>query len=251
VRSHPDCLTGLDHLSGLYGRWATLTGAVRAGTSVLDETHDPEHRLDTEAFIEAMHRRGKAQAEEAARLLQPFLPADASPRVLDVGGGSGVFAMALCRAVPGLTAVVLDQPRVAPLARRYVRDAGLEERVAVREGDLTADSLADDAGGFHCVLVSAIVHMLGPDEIRDLLVRCARACAPGGVVAVKDFLMEPERTSPAFGAVFALNMLVNTPRGDTYTETELRRWLEEAGLDHAERVPSAVSEADLLVARKP
>jgi SAM-dependent methyltransferase len=115
---------------------------------------------------------------------------------------------------------------VLPIARGHIREAGLEGRVAVREGDLRAGDLGQ---GYDLVLVSAICHMLDEAENQDLLRRCARALNPGGRVAIREFILDPDRAGPPRAALFALNMLVGTPRGNTYTEAEYRSWLGQAG----------------------
>ena len=57
---------------------------------------------------------------------------------------------------------------------------------------------------------------------------------PGGRIVISDFIMDDDRTSPEFGTFFALNMLVNTASGDTYTQSEIKDWIEQAGMTHVE-----------------
>jgi ubiquinone/menaquinone biosynthesis C-methylase UbiE len=148
-------------------------------------------------------------------------------RVLDVGGGSGAFAVAFVRAVRGLTATVFDLPEVLPLTERYVSAEGLLERVALVAGDYTADELP---AGYDLVFLSAIIHSNSAEENRALLRKCARSLTPRGALVVQDFIMDESRTDPPAGAFFALNMLVGTAAGDTYRESEIRHWMQEAGL---------------------
>ena len=79
--------------------------------------------------------------------------------------------------------------------------------------------------------------MLGPDENRDLLRRVFAALAPGGRVVIQDHVMAADQTTPRAGAIFAINMLVGTPEGATYTEDEYRAWLAEAGFADIRRIP--------------
>jgi hypothetical protein len=71
--------------------------------------------------------------------------------------------------------------------------------------------------------------MLGNTANEDLLGRCFVALSPGGRVLIQDFILNPDRTSPRSAALFALNMLVGTPEGSTYTSEEYRSWLSNAG----------------------
>ncbi len=242
VRGRPGFLAGLDHAAGLWESWSALTAAVKAGRPVASTPLARRDAAFFEAFIAAMHARAAGQAEELAELID----LTGVSRVLDVGGGSGVFAMAMAKARPGLTAVVFDLPQVTPLTRQYLAAEGLSDRITVVNGDYNADELGS---GFDLVLLSAILHANSPDQNRALLAKCAAALKPGGRVAVSDFIMSEDRTSPAFGAMFSLNMLVATEQGDTYTASEITAWLEEAGFSGVRFIETSFG-ADLAVAIK-
>jgi predicted O-methyltransferase YrrM len=221
VRGRERYMSNLHHLAHTFRNWATLAEAVRAGTAVVDTRWESDDRR--EAFIEAMHRRARFEAEGlAARLAL-----SGARRILDVGGGSGVYSMAMCRAREGLEAVVLDLPEVTRLTRRYVAEAGLEDRIRTVDGDyLTADF---GVSKYDLVFFSAIVHINSPRENQSLMDRAFAALRPGGCIAVQDFIMEDDRLDPPSGALFALNMIVNTRAGDTYTRSEVAGWLDQAG----------------------
>jgi SAM-dependent methyltransferase len=209
---------GLMHLAHLWGTWSGLSGAVRSGTS----PRPGPGGAQVEHFIAAMHARARTLTGDALRVIG----AKGLRRMLDVGGGPATFAIAFAQANPELQVEVLDLAPVLPIARGHIREAGLEGRVTLREGDLRSDDLGAD---YDLVLVSAICHMLGEDENRDLLARCVKALAPGGRVAIREFILDPDRAGPPSAAMFALNMLVGTQRGNAYTEAEYRSWLEQAG----------------------
>jgi predicted O-methyltransferase YrrM len=144
----------------------------------------------------------------------------------DVGGGSGAYSIAFAQANPALRADILDLATVEPIARHHIQEAGVANRVNVRAGDLRSDRLGE---GYDLVFVSAICHMLSPAENLDLLRRCREALAPGGRVVIQDFILEADKTAPRFAALFALNMLVGTCGGSSYSEPEYAAWLDEAG----------------------
>jgi SAM-dependent methyltransferase len=108
------------------------------------------------------------------------------------------------------------------------------DRVKVRAGDLRSDRLPAEA--YDLVFISAICHMLSPAENLDLLRRCCQALAPGGRVVIQDFILEADKTAPRFAALFALNMLVGTREGSSYSEPEYAAWLGEAGFREIRRV---------------
>lgn len=243
VSGTPEFLSGLMHSVHLWTTWSTLTDAVRAGHAVAPHREGDSDDRWREAFIAAMHWRATQQAPDVMTLID----LDGVTRVLDLGGGSGAYAMAFARARQELRAVVFDLPEVTPLTRRYVREAGLSDRVSTVDGDL----LTDDVGeGFDLVFISAIVHIFPPETNQRLVARAARALRPGGRVVVQDFLMDEDRTGPLASALFALNMLVGTEGGDTYTESEIRAWMHDAGLGGITRRDTSFG-ASLVIGRRP
>lgn len=211
----------LMHTVNLWERWSTLTDCVRAGTSVSAGAAPPSEAA-TAAFIAAMHRN----AAERAPLVVRAIGVEGVGRVLDVGGGSGAYSIAFAQANPALEAEILDRAEVTPIAQRHIDAAGVQGRVRVRVGDLRSDEFV---AGYDLVFVSAICHMLDPQENLDLLRRCHRALKPGGRVVVQDFVLEPDKTGPRFAAIFSLNMLVGTRGGASYSAPEYTTWLAEAG----------------------
>ena len=214
------------HVAALWHRWSALTECVRSGRPA---PRGPREEADTAAFIAAMH----VSSTQRAPALVAALDLSGVRRVLDLGGGSGGLAIALARAMPGLAVEVLDLADVVPLTQHYVREAGLADRVTTRVGELNAD---DFGAGYDLVLLSAICHMNGAAANADLIRRAARALAPAGRLAISDFVLEPDRTAPIAGAIFALNMLVNTAEGGNYTEAEYFGWMRDAGLADVEHV---------------
>jgi 2-polyprenyl-3-methyl-5-hydroxy-6-metoxy-1,4-benzoquinol methylase len=232
--------TPLLHIVNMWNSWSNLTQSVRLGVPVRYREMSERGDEWTVPFIAAMHRRAVAEASE----LVNAVGAEGVTRMLDVGGGSGAFSIAFARANPGLRAEVFDLESVVPIARRHIAEAGLAGRITARTGDLRRDDLGNS---YDLILLSAICHMLGPEENRDLLLRCFRALAPGGRLVVRDFILEPDKTAPRHAAFFAVNMLVATPHGNTYTEEEYSSWLRRAGFEKIRRLrPSQ----DVIVARR-
>jgi predicted O-methyltransferase YrrM len=209
------------HAVYLWDRWSALSECVRQGRPP-DLGRRQRSPQQTEAFIAAMH----ANAAERAPALVRAVGAAQVRRMLDVGGGSGAYAIAFAKANPELQAVVLDRAEVLPIARRHIRAAGLSNRIRTQAGDLRRDELGE---GFDLVLLSAICHMLSPEQNQDLLRRCWRALVSGGRVVIRDFVLDRSKTRPPRAALFSLNMLVNTDGGASYSREEYREWLKAAG----------------------
>jgi SAM-dependent methyltransferase len=116
---------------------------------------------------------------------------------------------------------------------------------------LPGDLVEDDFGsGYDLVFVSSIVHMFSPADNQTFVAKCAAALNSGGQLVLKDFVVGEDRTQPADAALFALNMLVGTVAGDTYTEGEIRAWMEQAGLHNIRRIDTSFGSA-IITGRKP
>jgi (2Fe-2S) ferredoxin/predicted O-methyltransferase YrrM len=228
--SRENARPALLHTAHLWSGWSTLTECVRTGTmAVAEEMSDRGvHWADT--FIAAMHRN----AMERAPLVVEAVGTAGILRMLDVGGGSGAYSIAFAKANRDLEAEIFDVPVVAPIAERTVRLAGLADRVSVRVGDLRSDRFGEEK--YDLILLSAICHMLGTDENCDLLSRCYAALAWRGRIVIQDFILEPDKTSPKSAALFALNMLVGTRSGRSYSELEYSFFLQGAGFCNIRRV---------------
>lgn len=241
VAGSPDyARPALMHTVHLWAAWSTLTAAVRAGTSVIPPGVEGQDQAWTEAFIAAMHQG----AEEPAAELVRTVGAAGVRRMLDIGGGSGVYSIAFAKANPQLRAEVLDLASVVPIAQKYIGEARLADRVTTRVGDLYYDNFGKD---YDLLLLSAICHMLGPEENRDLFRRSYQALGAGGRLVIRDFILGPDKTAPRWAALFALNMLVGTKNGSTYSEAEYRDWLAGAGFQKIVRPDPS---GDLVIATR-
>jgi 2-polyprenyl-3-methyl-5-hydroxy-6-metoxy-1,4-benzoquinol methylase len=210
------------HLAHLWRTWSTLTECLRAGTSVTRQEMAGRGEEWTRAFIAAMHRNARARAPLVVRAVGT----EGVTRMLDVGGGSGAYSIAFAQAQKNLQVDLLDLAEVIPIAQGHIETAGLTKRIRTRPGDLRADEFGE---GYDLLFVSAICHMLSAEENKDLVKRCFAALAFKGRVVIQDFILEPDKTAPKSAALFALNMLVGTQAGSTYSEAEYATWLIEAG----------------------
>lgn len=230
VKGRPDYIAGLAHQDHLWESWSKLTDVVRTGRPSREDTMAGREKEWLEAFIAAMHDRGEVQARQVAAMLE----LSGVRRLLDVGGGSGIFAATFAEAAEGLEAVVFDLPEVVPLTRRYLDTHPAGDRVQTKAGDYMHDDLGT---GFDLILLSAIVHSNSPLENELLLGKCAQALLPGGRICIVDYVTNAEHTEPVSAALFSVNMLVNTRGGRSYSLTEMRSWLEKAGFTGIEHRP--------------
>jgi len=221
----------LKHSAHILPGWTRLAEAVRSGGRVVElssvETVDEQRQ---EAFLMGMFNVARRQADQVAAAL------DLSGRktLLDLGGGPGTYAVYFCRHNPGLKATVFDQPGTEKFARAVFARYGLEDRVDFIGGDFLTSPLP---GGFDAVWLSQVLHGEAPVPAARLVQRGAEALAEGGLLAVQEFIIDDDRRGPAQPALFSLNMLVQTPGGQAYTQAEISDMMSRAGLTDIQRLP--------------
>jgi ubiquinone/menaquinone biosynthesis C-methylase UbiE len=240
VKGSSSYMGGTGHISHLWHSWTTMTDAVRKGTSVMMRSEINARGEDwLEPFIAAMHQRGIQQAKIIANLLD----LSGVHKILDVGGGSGAFSFAIVDKNPAVKAIVYDLPNVVPITKKYIQNEGYENKV----GTLTGNYLEDPLGSeYDMAFLSAVIHSNSTEENKLLFRKCAKALNPGGQLVVLDHIMSEDRTEPFGGAMFSLNMLVGTQAGDTYTESEIKSWMGEAGFEEISLVETEIG-TNLLV----
>ncbi len=222
------------HRFELIGSWSRMGEILRTGEPVEDRTSAGFG--GTATFIQAMRRGAVAGAEGVARAVLPRLPEGAS--ILDVGGGPGTNAEAFVRA--GARVTVFDRPEVIGLMRGQLSEAGVETAA----GDMN-EWLPE--GPFDAIYFGNTSHMYGPAENRALFARMRGSLAPGGLLIIREFV----RGRSDDAALFAVNMLVLTSGGGTYTAAEYEAWLREAGFESVEFAPVPGRGTHLIFARNP
>jgi SAM-dependent methyltransferase len=227
------------HSAALWYRWTELTRL--SGGTPLPERR-PEESLH--AFIGAMHVAASPQADR----IVAAAGVGGARRLLDVGGGPGTYTIAFLRAEPALSATLFDRPAVVEIARSHLARAGLAGRVTFAVGDFDADELP---GGHDLAWLSAVIHQNDPAANNALYGRIYRALVPGGRLVLRDFVMDPGRTRPRAGALFAVNMLVGTAEGGTYSFEEIEAGLAWSGFERIRLLASGERMDGLVEAFRP
>ena len=242
VEGKPDFMGNLYHTNHLWNTWSYLTESVKQGSSFKGDQNKKEKNDWVEAFIAAMHYRGVNQG----KILSMMVDLSNVKKMLDVGGGSAAFSMEFVKKNPSMKAVVLDLPHVIPLTKKYISNAGLLNKFDFIEGDYFS---TDFQKGYDLLLLSAIIHSNSYKQNKILIKKCVDALNDGGMVIISDFIMNEDRTQPAYGALFSINMLVGTESGDTYTEQEIKEWFQAAGINKIERKNTSFG-SDLMIGTK-
>jgi predicted O-methyltransferase YrrM len=236
---------------------------VRALAERLQTNRPAGHRADDEraAFIfregmeSAMDREASAprltlslagRAKNVAPYLAANVPLADAKLLLDVGGGTGIYAIACVQQNPNLRAVVWDRPEVLKVAREMVEAYGVADRVDLVPGDMFADPVP---AGADAILLSNILHDWDVPECRVLLKRCADALPAGGRVLIHDVFLNDDLGGPLPIALYSTALFTLT-EGRAYSAGEYRGWLREAGFSPADGVIPTLVHCGILVGQK-
>jgi len=233
------------HQEDLWQAWGRLPDAVRDNRRVVTRQAEGDAAASHRNFILAMHNR----AMRAAPVLAEHLDLSDRRQLFDAGGGPGTFSIFLVRRYPGLRAIIFDLPQTIAITREIVGASEVADRISFQPGNYFEDGFGD---GNDVVLLSAILHSMGPERSLMLLRKAYDSLVAGGMVVVNEGLVNADGTGPLSAVLFSLNMLVNTGEGQSYSEEELSGLMADAGFADTTtiRLPERVGTA-LVIGVKP
>ncbi|HET7512492.1 MAG TPA: methyltransferase [Chthoniobacterales bacterium] len=242
VRKNPGYLGGiLRHGDQLIPRWLHLSEIVKTGKPAMAVNQEGDGSAFFVDFVEDLFPVGYPSAKALAAAFPQ------ARKVLDVAAGSGVWSIPLAQNSKEVRVTALDWPGVLPATRRVTERMGVAGQYEFLAGDLNS---ADLGNGYDLATLGQILHSEGETHSRALLGRVFQALAPGGTIAIAEFIANEDRTGPPLAMLFAVNMLVNTEHGDTFTVTEISQWLREAGFVDP-RTMEVPAPSPLILASKP
>jgi hypothetical protein len=234
----------LQHAANIMRSWSQLAWTVKNGALPVRQASIRGDAADRASFIAAMHSISGPMADGLVAQLKPL----SFRHLLDVGGASGTWTLAFLCAHPEATATIFDLPDAILQARQRLAQDPLGARVTLAAGDFYVDALPT---GADFAWVSAICHQHSRQQSRELFGKVFQALLPGGSIGIRDVVMEPCRTAPREGALFAINMLVNTETGGTFTFDEYAEDLRAAGFTNPELWVKHEAMNSVVVATKP
>ena len=248
VSTKPSFQGGIFHhiSSQLVPRWLKLHELVRTGRPASAVNQQDDGAKFFQQFVEDIFPMSYGAAKalgEALRLADAKRPV----RVLDIATGSGVWGIALAQQSSQVSVTAVDWPDVLEVTRRVAATHKLQDRFRFVAGDLHD---VDFGAGHDIATLGHILHSEGEARSRSMLKRIFAALAPGGTIAIAEFLANDDRTGPPVAMIFAVNMLVNTDHGDTFTPGEIGNWLREAGFVEIRSLDSP-GPSPLMLATKP
>lgn len=202
-----------------YPAWAGLTHALRHGPASRITDLDPETQKVFSEGVEALNA-GPAAALAGT---DHFTGAH---RLLDVGGGTGSWSIAVVRAHPHMTATVFELPQVAEIARKRIAEHDLSDRIDVAGGEVLTATLP---AGHDICLMANVIHCFSPADNRRLLATTRSAVAPGARLLLADYWTDPTHTHPPIAAMMAGEYALASDDGDVYSTEEALEWLTATG----------------------
>ena len=176
------------------------------------------------------------RAKNVAPLLAQQVDLNGTHRLLDLGGGTGIYSLGLLQKHTELTAVVFDRPEVLKIAAEFVEQYGVKDRIQLTPGDMFADELPS---GCDTILLSNILHDWDVPECRQLIGRCAAALPSGGRLLIHDVFLNDALDGPLPIALYSAALFTLT-EGRAYSAAEYKGWLSEAGLTASALRPTLI-----------
>lgn len=220
-------LPGVRHLANTLRRWNQLAQVVKSGKPAERIPSIRGVPADSDSFIGAMQVFTRPIVEPTLQRLQPLH----FKHLLDIGGASGNWTVAFLKMAPEARATLFDLPEVINLAQEHLSQENVLNRVNLIPGDYNIDPLPT---GVDLVWLSAITHQNPRAQNRNLYAKIYKSLEPNGNLIIRDYIMASDKTTPAAGALFAVNMLTATEGGDTFTLDVYQEDIAAAGFSRVE-----------------
>ncbi len=234
-------------LSGAFiPKWLKLHEVVKTGKPAIEVNDQSQGTKFFEQLVVDIFPMSYAPAKALADHLK--VAGSTKPvKVLDIASGSGVWGIALAEKSKNVQVTAVDWAGVIPVTKRVTQKHGVGNQFNYIEGDINDVNLGS---GYDFATLGHILHSEGEARSKKLLKRVFDALAPGGVIAIQEFLANDDRSGPPIAMIFALNMLINTDEGDTFTFPEISKWLEAVGFTNTRQL-DAPGPSPLILATKP
>ena len=180
--------------------------------------------METEEFARSFTAAMDCRGLYLGAALSGAVDLSGTRQLLDIGGGSGVYACTLVARNPGLRAIVMEQAPVDRIASARIAERGCADRVSVHTADMFTGPWPE---GCDAHLISNVLHDWDAPAVRQLIQQSASTLAPGGLLIIHEAFINDDKSGPLPVAEYSA-LLMHSTRGKCYATTEYRPWLHEA-----------------------
>ena len=227
------------YLGALADNWAfQWVNMLKTAESI--RTGQPQGKVDwsqtsggLEAFFRGLHPNALVRARDLLRASPVVDTFRAAATVVDIGGGTGAFAIELVRAFPQLHVTIWDLPAAVPIARSFIEAEHLRERITVESRNILENGVE---GKFDCAMLSAMIQVLDAERAGLAIRHAGMAVRDGGKIVIAGSVLDDDRRGPPMVVGINLYLANVLDFGQAYTEREHRAWLEEAGFCEVQRL---------------
>jgi predicted nicotinamide N-methyase len=220
-------------------QWFQLPDIIRGNEKINQEL--PYIRSDHRTFIMAMNNIGNLGEAEA---LKDMVDLSGCKKMVDAGGGSGLYSISLCQKYPELHSTILDVKDTLAVTKEMIANRQEKRRIVLREGDFLKDSLGDNVD---VVLLSDVIY---EESTAKMVLRNAwDSLTQNGLLIIRGYYADPEESRPPFGALFAVKELVDDAQRKIMTISMLEKNVREIGFKIVRATP-LTEFSSVLVGRK-
>jgi SAM-dependent methyltransferase len=216
----------LKHDLDILKKWAQLPEVIKTGLPARKEKRAEKEQRD---FILSMANSTELSVSDFFN----HLDLSKCKTFFDIGGGPGTNSIFAVHKYPHLKAYSFDLPETIKIAREYLKQFIYNDTVKLIEGDYFKNDFGKD---YDSMLLSNIIHSHSEADILKLFKKVYKSCSKTGKLIVKDFFINDNRVEPKRAVLFAINMLVNTEAGNTYSVNQINALLKKAGFKRTKYV---------------
>ena len=235
------------HHHHLMASWAGMSESVLSGNPNRLSVADTDKQSERESFLMGMFNI----ASGTAPMYSKIVDLSNCTHLLDLGGGPGTYAIHFCLNNPELKATLFDLPTTRKFAEKTIASFDLSGRVRFKEGNYLDENTVLEQE-YDVAWLSQILHGEGPEVTDSIVAKAVKALKPGGKILIHEFILDNTMDGPLFPALFALNMLICTDKGQAYSEAQLREILEKCGISNIHRLNvNSPNDAGIITGVKP
>lgn len=224
VKNKPEYMSIMDYSNMIWKSWSELTSIVKNGKSLNIKALKDYSEKEVESFIDSVHWRSALLAPEIVKSID----LKNVNSILDIGGGVGDYSIEFIRAKPDIKATIFTFPNYVKYTKEYleyIKHPEITNNIEIIEGDICSDTFGS---GYDLVFSSFVVQHYDIWQNIDMVKRIYDSLNSKGRLVIQDFLINDDRTSPEFNALYALELLVSSEKGDIFTESDIWLILKEA-----------------------